>query len=407
MKCRINLFIIIFISFYSNNIFSQKSIWKTDNFGWVLRKKTSESSFSRYFAVGLWGLPDYKQDNSRFERSQFYNYTKSFDMIYLRGSDTKNYMTNKIIISGSSEFPWYINRYIKNLNSKLPANQKNNLDMNFLENHSQSVLLKKEINKAIDLVVNLHSKNGINDYIWAPIDEVSSWPPSIPELLYIQIKLKDKNTLVYVDLLGNGKKKSFKNKTEADINPDYSSSKFEENWYHNVKEIAGEYSNGGDVFGLNSYTDFFYKPKLAGISVDAIKAGIGKNTPVWLWFDASYYAKPRNISNGEYLKNVKCQIYTSIIHGATGVMFWTYSNKNIETFNSFIPIVEDIYSNIPVIKSKTIQQNAYGDLHYLIKEFKGKEYVIISNTNKDRPISITKPITKTLAPLEVYIGKIN
>lgn len=408
MKYIFKLLLIFVICFYSNNIFSQKSIWRTDSSGWVLKKKNSENSFGKFFAVGLWGLPDNKQDNIYLESKQFYDLTKPFDMIYLRSSDTKKYMSNKIIISGTSEFPWFINRYLKNSISKKYINRSNSLDMNFLENNSQSELLKKEINNAIDLVVNLHYKNGIHEYIWAPMDEVSSWPPSIPELLYTQIKLKDKNALVYVDLLGNGKKKSFKNKTGSNINSEHISNKFEEEWYLNIKEIAGEYSHSGDVFGLNSYTDFFLKPKLAGISVDAIKAGIGKNVPVWLWFDASYYAKPSSISsNDEYIQNVRCQIYTSIIHGATGVMFWTYSNTNIEKFNSFTPIVDELRSNIPIIKSETIQQKMIGDLHYILKKYKGKVYVIISNTNRDRSIYITKPIIKTLSPLEVYIGTIN
>lgn len=403
--------ILIIMLFLCVSVFSQHSIWTVDE-GWV-KRKISNSESDKFFAIALWGIPEYKYTPNNREDSPetyrnnkyiFKKYTDMFNMVYFHSGYSKNYMSDKIIVSGSSEFPWYFERYMNNFNNTMDSNTTW-INMHILEKHTHSKFLTKEINNAIDLVISSHKKNGLNEYIWAPIDEVSSWPPVLIESIYDQIKQKDNNKLIYIDLTGNGKVRSFKNKHKEPIQANYSDSSFDDNWFQNIKQIAYEYRKGGDVFGINSYSDFYNKPRLAGNTVDAIKAGVGENTPVWLWFDSSSYAKPKDVKQKDYLNNIRCQIFTSIIHGASGVMFWTDTKKKPEVFNSLLPIVKEVQNIIPLIKSKTIEKKSSGDLHYIVKEFNNKKMAIIVNTDKDNPIYITYPITKYLLPLEVYVGE--
>ena len=90
-------------------------------------------------------------------------------------------------------------------------------------------------------------------------------------------------------------------------------------WVENLRILANAYKENGDVFGINAFRDFYAHPVLAGITVDAMREGLGEGAPIWLYFDGNGYAKPGNVSPSAYLKNVKCQIYTAIVHGATGI----------------------------------------------------------------------------------------
>lgn len=51
----------------------------------------------------------------------------------------------------------------------------------------------------------------------------------------------------------------------------------------------------------------FSNPILAGITVDAIKTGVG-NMPIWLYFDSNGYSKPNSMPPEYYANIVKCQI---------------------------------------------------------------------------------------------------
>lgn len=409
-------FLILFLIFLITiPVFSQ-SEWSVEN-GWVIRYDIMKREKDYFFAVGLWGIPEYKfTPNNKIDSPEIYrknkvvfdNYTELFNLVYSHCGYSKEYMNNKIIVSGNSEFPWYIRKYMNTIegNSNNQTNSKY-VNMPFLEEQVNRGLLNAEIVDAIDLIKSSHRKNRINNYIWSPIDEVSSWPPNLIESIYKQIKSSINKPLVYIDLTGNGKSRSFNNKHKLPIESNHYDLTFDDEWYQNVKQIANEYRNGGDVFGINSYRDFFQKPKLAGITIDAIKDGVGNDIPVWLWFDSAAYGKPNNIKLDDYIKNVKCQIYTSIIHGASGVMFWTDTNKESKVFISILPIIEDINNLIPIIKSRTLEKNSNGDLHYMIKEYKNKKIAIISNTNKDKSIYITYPFYMQLEPLQVYVSKID
>ena len=167
------------------------------------------------------------------------------------------------------------------------------------------------------------------------------------------------------------------------------------------------YKNSGNLFSLNAYNDFYKYPILSGITVDAIKAGVG-DKPVWLYFDGNGYSKPASMSANEYVKIVKCQIYTSIIHGATGVLFWSDTSKAPYVFDALTPMLKELNENVDIFYMNTAETSIVNDLHIMIKENKGEKYIIASNTSKTKSVTINIPNVnkKSLAPLEVYVSGI-
>jgi len=152
-------------------------------------------------------------------------------------------------------------------------------------------------------------------------------------------------------------------------------------WYENVRIISSAYKNNGNVFSINAFRDFYANPILSGITVDALREGLGGDVPIWLYFDGNGYAKPANVTAEYYVKSVKCQIYTSIIHGATGIFFWNDWSKTPEVFDVLLPMLKELNGYLPIIKSNTIEMKIDNDLHVMVKDFNGKKYIIASNTS--------------------------
>jgi hypothetical protein len=180
-------------------------------------------------------------------------------------------------------------------------------------------------------------------------------------------------------------------------------------WYENIRLSAAGYRSSGDVFGINAFRDFYRYPILAGITVDAIKAGISEKTAVWLYFDGNGYAKAPSAAPEDYVKNVKCQIYTSIIHGATGILFWNDRSKTPAVFDALRPVIEELKDNVRLISLRTVERKVEDDLHFVIKQAgNGKRYVIATNTSKSHEAALTIPKVRSmvLRPLEVYISPI-
>jgi len=178
-------------------------------------------------------------------------------------------------------------------------------------------------------------------------------------------------------------------------------------WFENIKICAAGFKNSGDVFGINAFRDFVAYPILSGITVDAIKAGINPNIPVWLYFDGNGYAKSPKVSTEDYVKNVKCQMYTSIVHGATGILFWNDRSKKPEVFDAIAPVVKEMKDNVKIFVLKTVETKADNDLHYVIKQKDSKhKYIIATNTSLTNtlPINVKGVNKKSLKPLEVYVA---
>ena len=150
------------------------------------------------------------------------------------------------------------------------------------------------------------------------------------------------------------------------------------------------------------FRSFFRYPILSGITVDAIKAGVG-DMPVWIYFDGNGYSKPASMSAEDYVNEVKCQIYTSIVHGATGVMFWSDTTKEPYVFDALTPMLIELNENVHIFKMNTTESTIINDLHVMIKGDKGKKYIIATNTNKTGPVSLNIPGVnkKTLNALEI------
>lgn len=296
----------------------------------------------------------------------------------------------------------------------------------------------------------------------------SHWftPPVVGEKIYEKIKSYNPNAIVFVDLTGHGKGSSFffekrylKDHPSMPTDPPYEAVKsesarnhakeaiksgkvqallvfnegyngvpgykFENNrgsynsftleelkstHYENIKQYAEAYEGNGNVFGINAFRDFHAHPILAGITVDAIRDGLkNSKTPIWLYFDGNGYAKPKEMEVDAYVKELKCQMYTSIIHGATGVFFWNDRSKTPEVWNALQPVLEEMKENLDLVKLKTQDRKVNGDLHILIKEDnKGNKFLLASNTSKTDsiPLNLDYVEKKSLSPLEVLISPI-
>ena len=318
----------------------------------------------------------------------------------------------------------------------------------------------KTLDDAVGLLINNHYHF---ERAYAPIDEIAlggiaRWfiPPAVGDKIYERIKIREGDPIVLVSLLGHGrgssfffeenclKKKSFlpghppyellseearANKTipllgfsqshneipvyRFDSNGNYSYNNLDSEtlksiWHENVKKIAFAYKNNGNVFSINAFRDFYAYPVLSGITVDALREGLGANLPIWLYFDGNGYAKPANVSPEDYVNNVKCQIYTSLIHGATGIFFWNDWSKTPEVFDVLLPMLKELNGNLNIIYLKTIEKKIEGNLHIMIKEDEKRKRYIIASTGKTEslPLNLSGVGKKTISPLEVYISGI-
>lgn len=394
-------------------VFSQSN-WKIDNNGWVLKKQYIDSKYEKFFAIGLWGLPINKlTDNRRSinssniesDDSYLVSKTKNFNIIVSHSGYLKDFFSNKICMIGSSEFPWYFKQFL------IRNNKGENLfqNMDYLEYHATySKVLDKDINRVVNDMLNVYHDSKKWDYIWAPIDEVWKWPSNLTNKIYKTIKSKDINSLVYVNLLGNGRIKPYSITDNSTIETNIKDFfKFQKEWYNNVYQTALIYKESGDVFGINSYNDFYLFPSLVGTTVDAIKSATA-NAPVWLYFDFTGYAKSKSTSFNDYLINIRCQVYSSLIHGATGVLFWNDGN-NVNEFNEALVLIEEIVQVEKIMKMNTFKKKLTGDIRYIIKnDNSGNQFLIATNVNKkEKGLLLINNKKIFLNPLQVYIGKLN
>ena len=186
--------------------------------------------------------------------------------------------------------------------------------------------LDAEIKKILETLPN-------NQYIYSHIDEialggVSKWavPPVMGAKINEKLKQNDPGALLFVDLLGHSKgstylfeKKYLQTHDALPEDPPYEFAtpgaqdcnipllgfyqaynglpvyKFSDGkyfysnydfeilksiWYENTKLVATGYKGCGNVFGINAFRDHFSYPALAGTTVDALRAGLGENTPI-------------------------------------------------------------------------------------------------------------------------------
>lgn len=430
-----------------------------DTESWVYRKNSLTGKNEKFFGIVHYSIPGYNHhrdpDPDGTNEAIFKEKTTYVNTIIMDNKFVKPYMTGKILII-NNYLRYRIQVYLESQN--LPGGaDKDYYGTQFLKENVNNVNLVQAIDMGVDYLKNTFSNF---DMEYNTIDEIALGglghyftPPSVGARIYDRIKLKENDPLVLVDLLGHGRGSAFffeqnylkehtsmpkdppyevlseearANKTipllgffEAydgtpvynfDRNGRYSYNNidfeaYKKMWYENVKQIAAAYKSSGNLFSLNAYNDFFRYPVLSGITVDAIKAGVG-DMPVWIYFDGNGYSKPASMSPEEYANEVKCQIYTSIIHGATGVMFWSDLSKEPHAFDALTPLLKELNENVDIFKMNTAEIIIINDLHVMIKEDKGKRYIIATNTSKTGPVSLNVPVVnkKTLGALEVYIA---
>ncbi len=438
--------------------------WKYEE-GWVLQKDFSGNQYEKFFAIGTWHVPGYTFTDSTeanepdYEKNAvlFKERSAPFNMVFMTPGLQKDYMSD--IIHILNPFSAILHNYLDQI-PELPKGKdkdyyRSQYMKGLMNDTNFNKYLDSEIKKILETLPN-------NKYIYSHIDEialggVSKWavPPSMGAKINERVKLHDPNALVFVDLLGHCKGSTYlfeekylqthdtlpKNPPYELIDPgaleceipllgfyhahnglpiyqfnngkysytEYDFDTLKSLWYENTKLIASGYKGNGDVFGINAFRDYFAHPVLAGITVDALREGLGPNVPIWIYFDGNGYAKPANMTPKEYIEIVKCQIYTSIIHGATGILFWNDWSKTPEVFDTLLPMLKELNDNLPIVKLKTIDKKVDNNLHIMIKEGKKEgKYIIVTNTSKTNKIQIDIAgiDKKELQPLEVYVSEI-
>lgn len=442
---------------------AQPFVWKVGKDGWVISKKKESSECEKFFAIGTWHVPGYSFTNSpeadektyRENAALFRKKSEPFNMLFVTPGTQKDYMADKIHIL--NPFSPMLHAYLDKIPGLPDGNDKDYYRSRAIKAHVNS----PEFEEYLDTEMRKLLGNLPNDkYIFSHIDEIAlggvgKWavPPSVGEEISSRLKKQDKGALIFVDLLGHCKGSTYlfeenyikkygalpENPPYELVDPearnckipllgffhaynghpvyqfsngeysyvDYDFETLKSIWYENTRLIALGYKNNGDVFGINAFRDYFTYPVLSGITVDALKAGLGEKTPLWIYFDGNGYARPPEMTPQEYISSVKCQIYTSIIHGATGILFWNDWRKTPEVFDALLPMLKELNDNLPIVKLKTKHWKANNDLHVSIKESKeGQQYIIASNTSKTDVLSINIPQVnkKELQPLEVYIA---
>lgn len=457
------LFFIAFCLLTSES-FSQQSMWKSNQNGWVLRKAPGSTKYEKFFAIGLWNMPGYtinsmEEDPATYRKDakRYLARTPLYNMSYMTPGKDKD-THGRVEITGAIEFQETIRQYLHKIPDFYQGTDSDYVIRQYLKRHIND----KDLNEALDsAIVHLIKANGNVDHIWAPIDEIvtggsgSGWcfHSVVGEKIKTLINTHEKNTLVFTDLIGVGRGNSYyfeRNylqnhdsmpamppyevlgkdykirkdyplhgffqsydgkpvyKNEDDDYVNYDPETLKKMFFENIKICSRDYKGCGDVFGINAFMDFNKYPILAGVTVDAIKAGIGPDVPVWLFFDGNAYAKLPEMSVKDFIQDLKCQMYTSIIHGATGVLFW--NDRTVlppDVFNALEPVMEEMTHNLSIIYLKTVKSTFDNDLHYVIKEKdKSHRFIIASNTSMTETIKLEIPNVskKSLKPLEVFVS---
>lgn len=430
--------------------------------GWVIQRDENQKE-SRFFAIGNWHVPGYTFTNkpeadreSELKNEQnFRERTAPVNMVFVSPGQEKEYMAEKIHVM--NPFSAVLHNYLDRIPGLPAGNEKDYYRSQYIKKaYRQPEFIQYLDSQMVKLLANRTN----DKLIYSHIDEialggVSRWtvPPATGAIVTERLKRHDRDALVFVDLLGHARgsaylfeKRYLQSHKALPHEPPYDlidqealkcklpllgffqayegtpvydfkdgnysyknhSPEFLKTiWAENLRITAKDYRKCGDVFGINAFRDFFAYPELAGITVDALRDGLGNRVPLWIYFDGNGYARPASVTPEAYLKSVECQIYTAIVHGATGILFWNDWAKTPEVYEQLLPILAKLNQRLDVVKMNTCQTIVEGHTHLLIKgNRKGEKHVIATNTSKTDTLQIILPggQTLSLAPLEVYFG---
>ena len=432
-----------------------------DTEDWVYRTDPRTGRPEKFFGIGFWRVPGYSPttvpDLDESGAKEYAKRTSWCNIVLSDPRSLKPYMHDRIQMITNFANPVF-GRYLDKAASWPQTPDKDYYRNRYLQAHIDDPAFAQALDDALDSLIRAF--DGCQR-IYAPIDEIAlggltRWflPAELGDKIYERIRRKEVDPIVLVDLLGHGRGSTFffeKNyrKTHKQLPADPPYDVLEERarlqkqfpllgffqahdgtpvyrfdaegkyayadldterlkaiWYENVRQVAAAYKHNGNDFSLNAFRDFFACPALAAVTTDALKAGLGKK-PVWLYFDGNGYAKPASMSPQEYVRLVKCQIYTSLVHGATGVMFWNDGSKGPAVFDALQPMLQALQEDLPVVKMRTVERRIRGELHLMVKrDASGRRYVIATNTGRTEAVSLPFPIAgkQELAPLEVLVS---
>lgn len=444
---------------------AQQSEWKTGKDGWVYRKTPVDNKFKKFFAIGLWNIPGYTDrameddpESYRENAKRYLDRTSLYNLVYLSPGNTRD-LHGRVEVTGSVGFYETLKEYQRNIPGLTNGNDRDYAVRQYLRKHVNDSDFIQTIDSLIDRTIETL---GNVDHIWAPIDEIVNggagsgwcWHPEIGTMIRERIKKREKQTLVYTDLVGVARGNAFlfernylqHHPSMPDTPPyealgdsavilkerpllgfvraydgkpvydngtanytHYDLDTLKTLFFENLKICAQAYRSCGDVFGINAFIDCNTHPVLAGVTVDAIKAGRGRHTPVWLFFDGNGYAKPDPMPVETFIENLKCQIYTAIIHGATGILFWNDRSRSPEVFQKLESVIRELNEHQEIISAKTTICKSEAHLHYMIKSAdRNRRFILAANSNTTESIKLDLPgiDKKELKPLEVYIAEI-
>lgn len=437
-----------------------------DTENWIYRKNKDTGKNEKFFGIGTWhvmGFDPAKEDEVNTQI--FLQKTTHFNMVNIDPRYIKPFMSGKILMINN--FSPALHSYLDGIAGLPKGKDKDYHRTQFMKVNANNPQLISAMDNVVLLAKNTYRNF---DRMYHSIDElamggVARWyvPAAVGEKMYESVKKHEGNDAVFfVDLLGHGRGSTYffeqnylKDHSSMPSNPPYELlsanaqkqtdipllgfyrahdnsyvynfskdggygylnldiAKLKTLWFENVKQIAAAYKGNGNVFGINAFRDFHAYPILAAVTVDALKAGLG-DKPIWLYFDGNGGARPKTMSAKDYANRLKCQIYTSIVHGATGFFFWNdWSQKYedgtpmFEVFDAMLPIVKELNENQHIFYMPTFERKIADDLHVMIKidPDTKKKYIIAVNSSTASTLSlgIQGLAKKTLSPMEVYVS---
>ncbi|MFC1650496.1 hypothetical protein ACFL2X_02900 [Candidatus Latescibacterota bacterium] len=416
----------------------------TDSAGWVL-----DDSGNQFFAIGLWCVPGYTfsrdSDEPEGNDSIYGNITAPFNTVVMQAGYLKSYMNtgDVIFMSGLSTLKWMLSSEGYSGDTFLAPDSLPTTGSTIHFDRMKSIRENLEALRPYfsDTVIpNIEESFKGSDFIHFIMDEPDTgrrgwfWPPEAMKAYHDTVHERSPDRLTYIGLGGSirGNRYFYEqlfgdvfrvgtNPSRGESSPDNMDtynfafdgtplfvyipgllggrwkikppSAFTHAFYENVAQTASAYNSACDIIGWNSYTEFRDYPEAAGETVDAIKEACGKSKPVWMFFDGAADMKPSYMSFGEYGKLVACQVYTAVIHGATGALFFSCSSPE-----QYMPLITELalrlgdQSRIFILPEtsnhwdKTYHSPEYDHLHYSVRtEPGGKSYLIASNTDSVSP----------------------
>ncbi|MBC7326867.1 beta-galactosidase, partial [bacterium] len=142
-----------------------------------------------------------------------------------------------------------------------------------------------------------------------------------------------------------------------------------------------QYADTVDIIATDVYPISDYSREIIKVakSTDVLKRAVKGEKPVFMVTQSTSEATPEE----EY-----AMTYLAIIHGANGILYWNFpdARKNPQIWQTMLRIGKELQRLSPVLTSpeskRKIEVNN-PNIHLLLKEYKGKLYVLTINSSKE------------------------